>query len=121
MGEGGASERRGANRERDCYRGRMRSRFLAGLAFAFALAAPAASSAQPAQGDRGYLDIASDPSAKILIDGTDTGKVTPQHRLELAAGHHKLTLVTVDGAHQRSIGFNVERGQTTQLSVHLAS
>jgi PEGA domain len=105
----------------------MRLPFLAGLAVAFALTgtvAPSASFAayaQPAQGERGYLDIASDPVAKILIDGADTGKVTPQHKLELPAGHHKLTLVTLDGARQRSIGFNVERGQTTQLSVHLAS
>jgi hypothetical protein len=99
----------------------MRSRFLSSVAVAFALSVPVVSSAQPAQGERGYLDIASDPSAKILIDGADTGKVTPQHRLELVVGHHKLTLVTVDGAHQRSIGFNIEKGQTTQLSVHLAS
>jgi hypothetical protein len=80
-----------------------------------------AASAGPSQGERGYLDIASDPQAKIVIDGADTGKTTPQHRLELPVGHHKLTLVTLDGKHQRSIGFAVERGQTTQLSVHLAS
>jgi hypothetical protein len=83
--------------------------------------AGSAPGAGPSQGERGYLDIASDPPAKIVIDGADTGKTTPQHRLELPVGHHKLTLVTLDGKHQRSIGFAVERGQTTQLSVHLAS
>jgi hypothetical protein len=82
---------------------------------------PATLSAGPSQAERGYLDIVSDPPAKIVIDGADTGKTTPQHRLELPVGHHKLTLVTLDGKHQRSIGFSVDRGQTTQLSVHLAS
>jgi hypothetical protein len=79
---------------------------------------PTRPSAGPSQAERGYLDIVSDPP---VIDGADTGKATPQHRLELPVGHHKLTLVTLDGKHQRSIGFSVERGQTTQLSVHLAS
>ncbi len=73
------------------------------------------------QADAGYLDVASDPAAKIVIDGTDTGKVTPQSHLELKTGHHKLTLVTLDGAHSRTIGFNVEAGQTTKLTIHLAS
>jgi hypothetical protein len=75
----------------------------------------------PAQGERGFLDIVSDPPAKIVVDGADTGKTTPQHRLELSVGHHKLTLITLDGAHQRSVGFTIDRGQTTQLAFHLAS
>ncbi len=69
----------------------------------------------------GFLDVASDPAAKIAIDGVEIGKTTPQLHLALAAGHHKLTLVTVDGAHQRTIGFTVEAGQTTKLSIHLTS
>jgi hypothetical protein len=75
----------------------------------------------PAEGERGFLDIVSDPPAKILVDGADTGKTTPQHRLELPVGHHKLTLITLSGAHQRSVGFTIDRGQTTQLAFHLAS
>jgi hypothetical protein len=75
-----------------------------------------------ADADTGYLDIASDPQgAKILIDDRDTGKTTPQSHLPLPAGHHKLVLVAPDGAHRRSIGFTVEAGQTTKLTVHLAS
>lgn len=69
----------------------------------------------------GFLDVASDPPARIAIDGTETGKTTPQLHLALAPGHHKLTLVTLDGARQRVIGFAVEAGQTTKLTVHLAS
>jgi len=72
--------------------------------------------------DSGYLDVGSDPpGAKILIDDTDTGKTTPQTQMPLKVGHHKLTVVTADGAHSRTIGFTVAAGQTTKLTVHLSS
>jgi hypothetical protein len=69
----------------------------------------------------GFLDIASDPPAKITIDDADTGKVTPQPHLELPEGHHRLTLVTGDGAHKKTIGFSIKAGETTKLTLHLAS
>jgi hypothetical protein len=71
--------------------------------------------------ETGWLDVASDPPAEILVDEADTNKVTPQTHMPLKAGHHKLTLVTKDGAHKRSIGFNVTAGQTTKLTIHLSS
>jgi hypothetical protein len=71
--------------------------------------------------ETGWLDVASDPSAEILVDDADTNKATPQTHMPLKAGHHKLTLVTKDGAHKRSIGFNVTAGQTTKLTIHLSS
>lgn len=71
--------------------------------------------------DTGWLDVASDPSAEILLDEVDTNKATPQTHMPLKAGHHKLTLVTKDGAHKRSIGFSVTAGQTTKLTIHLSS
>jgi hypothetical protein len=71
--------------------------------------------------DPAFLDVASDPPAKILIDEVDTGRVTPQPRLELRAGHHKLTLVTLDGKHQRTLGFTIEPGETRKFTVHLAT
>ena len=71
--------------------------------------------------EKGFLDVESDPPAEILIDDAATGKVTPQ-RLELEAGHHKLTLVsTRDRARRRTIGFNVDAGKTTKLAIHLSS
>ncbi len=82
---------------------------------------PSTALAREADTAVGFLDVASDPAAKIAIDGVDTGKTTPQLHLALAAGHHKLTLVTLDGAHQRNIGFAIEAGQTTKLTIHLAS
>jgi hypothetical protein len=74
-----------------------------------------------AETDVGYLDVSSDPPAKIFIDDADTGKLTPQTHFPVKAGHHKLTLATVDGAHSRSFGFTVEAGQTRKFTVHLAS
>jgi hypothetical protein len=84
---------------------------------------PVARAADALRGDHdtGYLDVSSDPPARVHIDEGDTGKTTPVQHLPLKAGHHKLTLVTADGAHKRTIGFTVEAGQTTKLSIHLTS
>ena len=88
-----------------------------------AAASPFAYAADAVRGDHdtGYLDVSSDPPARVHIDDGDTGKTTPVQHLPLKAGHHKLTLVTADGAHKRTIGFTVEAGQTTKLKLHLAS
>ena len=92
------------------------------LAFVLALAGAALPSGiVRAQADTGYLNVASDPPAEIFIDDADTGKVTPQGKLELASGHHKLTLVTKDNAHKRTIGFRINAGETTKLTIHLAT
>jgi hypothetical protein len=81
----------------------------------------AAMAGRAAQTDMGFLDVSSDPPARVLIDEVDTKTVTPQPHLELQAGHHKLTLVTLDGTRKRTLGFNVEAGQTTKLAIHLSS
>jgi hypothetical protein len=73
-----------------------------------------------AESDTGFLDVGSEPPARVLIDDADTKTITPQPHLPLKAGHHKLTLVTLDGARKRTIGFNVEAGQTTRLAIHLS-
>ncbi len=72
------------------------------------------------QTDTGFLNVGSDPPARVIIDDADTKTVTPQPHLELPAGHHRLTLVTLDGARKRTLGFNVEPGQTTTLTIHLS-
>ena len=87
------------------------------------VAAPAARAdvAAPAQeAATGFLDVTSEPPARILIDDADVGQSTPQHRLPVRAGHHKLTLVTSDGARMLTIGFTVEAGQTKKLTLYLA-
>ena len=72
------------------------------------------------QTDTGFLNVGLTPPARVIIDDADTKTVTPQPHLELPAGHHKLTLVTLDGARKRTIGFNVEPGQTTTLTILLS-
>src|SRR6266849_6104087 len=87
-------------------------------------AAPAARAgvAAPAQDSvTGFLDVSSEPpGARILIDDGDVGQTTPQHRLPVRVGHHRLTLVTGDGAHKLTVGFTVEAGQTKKLTLYLA-
>ena len=73
-----------------------------------------------ADGEPGWLDISSDPPAEVFVDDVDTKTVTPQHHVSLPAGHHRLKLVTADGVRQRKIGFTVEAGKGTTLTIHLA-
>jgi hypothetical protein len=85
-------------------------------------AVEAATGSAPA-GDEAHgaiLDVASDPVAKILIDAVDTGKTTPERHLFVRPGRHKLTLITLDGRHQRTFGFAIEVGETRKFTVHLA-
>ncbi len=94
------------------------------LALVAAAAQPVAARAgahRSADSDTGYLEVTSDPRAEVLIDDTDTGKTTPVARLPLKAGHHKLTLTTSNPDRKKSIGFKIEAGQTTKLSIHLSS
>ena len=71
--------------------------------------------------DMGFLDVSSEPTgAKILIDDADLGQTTPQHHLPVRVGHHRLTLVTSDGAHKLTVGFTVDAGQTKKLTLYLA-
>ncbi len=73
-----------------------------------------------AQTGTGFLDVSSDPPAKLFIDDVDTGKLTPQPRFELKVGHHKLSLVRLDGGPARTFGFTIEAGETWKFTVHLA-
>jgi hypothetical protein len=70
-------------------------------------------------GPVGWLAVTSDPPAEIFVDDADTHKTTPQDKLALEPGHHKLKLVTADGSRQRALGFTIEAGKTTKLSFKL--
>jgi hypothetical protein len=105
----------------------MRATFLpiASLAIlslgAFESAGAAAVVHRMGDADMGFLDVSSEPTgAKILIDDADLGQTTPQHHLPVRVGHHRLTLVTSDGAHKLTVGFTVETGQTKKLTLYLA-
>ena len=59
-------------------------------------AAGKAAAKPPAGGDPGFLVANTQPWAKVLIDGKDTGKTTPiapMSKIPLKAGKHKVTFV----------------------------
>jgi hypothetical protein len=91
------------------------------LAAVMGAARPAARLDRAGSADMGFLDVSSEPpAAKILIDDVDLGQTTPQQHLAVTAGHHRLTLVTSDGAHKLTVGFSVEAGKTKKLTLYLA-
>ncbi|HET7501426.1 MAG TPA: protein kinase [Kofleriaceae bacterium] len=77
---------------------------------------PTRSGARAAAADpRGYAAITSNPSAKIAIDGKDTGLSTPisGHALPLTPGKHKVTFVI--GGDKFSFSIAIKAGETTPL------
>ena len=68
---------------------------------------------------KGYLVITSKPSAKILIDGVDTGMSTPitGTRLPLAPGKHKITFVMGDDRYTFPV--SVAAGKTERIDKDL--
>jgi hypothetical protein len=72
-----------------------------------------------ADADVGFLEIGSRPPAMILIDGKDTGHVTPIHgdALKLAPGQHRLTLTV--GKDRYTFPVTIETGKTTRLTKDL--
>jgi hypothetical protein len=81
----------------------------------FQVARVAPASGQPRLG---YLDVRSEPSAEIVIDGQDTGLRTPQ-TVPLGAGHHTVTLLRRERK-PSTYGIKIEPGRTTRLEIHLA-
>jgi hypothetical protein len=81
----------------------------------------AAVSSLATAGDTGYLTVVSTPPAKLLVDDKDTGLTTPVTKKELPAGAHRLTLVSVDGAVKRSLGFTINAGKETKLQINLGN
>jgi hypothetical protein len=71
--------------------------------------------AQPSA-EIGWLTVRSEPKARLWIDGSDTGKVTPVTRLELSAGKHKIELVA-DAGLRRSLGIVITKGEEKRLDV----
>ena len=70
-------------------------------------------------GEDGYVELVSTPEAKILIDGQDSGYVTPVmgHTLALSPGKHKVTFLV--GADRYTYAVHVKSGETVSLSKNL--
>jgi hypothetical protein len=66
--------------------------------------------------DSGFLTVTSTPPAHLFIDGVDTKATTPLAHHPLAAGKHKLMLVTEAGA-KRTLGVVITAGQEKRVNV----
>ncbi len=62
---------------------------------------------ESAGGGDGYLRIGSKPWTKIAVDGKDTSLTTPQQRMVLSAGKHKITLTNP--------GFQINKTFTVEI------
>ncbi|MGE5184147.1 MAG: protein kinase domain-containing protein [Acidobacteriota bacterium] len=74
---------------------------------------------KPAMADdptKGYVQLASKPSAKIFIDGADTGKATPV-RLPVSPGKHKVSFVVGDDRYTYPV--TVKAGETVPMQKDL--
>lgn len=65
----------------------------------------------------GTLALKSNPAAKVLIDGKDTGQTTPIRGMALAPGTHEVTFVA--GTAKQTFEVSIEAGKTTTVSKQL--
>jgi hypothetical protein len=79
----------------------------------------AADDAAAPKGEMGYLTVTTVPAAKVEIDGNDTGQTSPITKVPLAAGKHKVTVVSLDGKTRRTLGVTIVAGEEKRLSVNL--
>jgi hypothetical protein len=77
-----------------------------------------------AEGDGGFVSINSRPPALVSITNEKGAELklgnTPVAKHALPAGSYKVTFVSHDGKHRRTLGFTVRSGQHTKLQVSLA-
>ena len=75
---------------------------------------------QDAQSEHGWLQVFSKPSAKILVDGKDTGLVTPIKggSLKLPVGKHKITFVI--GNDRFTYPTMIKAGETATMTKDLS-
>jgi hypothetical protein len=74
---------------------------------------------KPASADdptKGYVQLGSKPSAKIFVDGSDTGKSTPI-KLPVSPGKHKISFVVGDDRYTYPI--TVKAGETVPMQKDL--
>lgn len=68
-----------------------------------------------AKAGTGVLMISSKPPCEIWVDGTSTGLMTPQRAMSLPAGKHKITLVSPDKAHKKTITVEITPDKPTKV------
>ncbi len=76
--------------------------------------------ADPKPAGRGILVLNSEPWAKVIVDGRDSGVTTPTvDGLRLPAGRHRITLVNPELEISKTIVVVVKRGETVKKFVDL--
>lgn len=68
-----------------------------------------------AKGGEGTLMISSKPPCEIFVDGKPTGLMTPQRAMSLPAGNHKITLVSPDKAHKKTVAVEISADKPTKV------
>ena len=63
----------------------------------------------------GILMLGSKPPCQIFVDGQDIGKKTPQAKLQLPAGVHKITLVNESLDIEEDFSVRIRPGRTTRI------
>jgi hypothetical protein len=69
----------------------------------------------PAAQGTGTLSIQSRPAARVILDGTDTGRYTPIINLEVSAGRHSVVLVNEEFGLREQYSINIEAGQSRTI------
>jgi tRNA A-37 threonylcarbamoyl transferase component Bud32 len=70
---------------------------------------------EPEREARGTLWIDADRAASVLIDGVDTGLVTPTLGIRVKPGRHEIVLTDASGKRGPSAQVEVQRGETRHL------
>jgi hypothetical protein len=58
--------------------------------------------------------LGAKPPCQILIDGKDTGLVTPQRNISLPAGRHRIVLVNSEHGIRESFIVTIKAGETVK-------
>jgi hypothetical protein len=73
--------------------------------------APAVAS-KPSGGAEGFLRLGSKPWTNISVDGKDTGLHTPQTKIKLGAGSHRITLTNPQFNIKETFSVDIKPGET---------
>ncbi len=66
----------------------------------------------PKGNEPGFLVANTQPWAKVLIDGKDTGSKTPQKKIKLTPGIHAVTVTSADKAVSENFTVEIKSGAT---------
>ena len=70
---------------------------------------------KPKKTGTGRLTIGSKPTARVYINGKDTGKYTPLLNVEMKAGKHKINLVNPDFGLNKTYYVEIEPGDSKKI------